>query len=388
MKLLAKIILWEWKRIFSLPVHYCVLIVFPPILFFFFAFVYNKQHAEELPVALWDEDHSSISRTMAFLLNQTASIKMEGTVNSLDELQDKIQKGELLGAVHFPEGMEKNIKSSHPVNVTLYTNSASLVPAKLIYKEAAEVIMTAGSGVILQKYIKQGMNANKAMALVQPIKLTSYMMYNPDYNYQEYLVPGLITVTMQMVLVMIGVLLLNYEKQTNTELQLFSLANNSASVIIAGKTIAHLAISWLSFILITGVVFPLFSLERPGTTLNFFILYNLLVLACLGVGLLISSIFSDPMLSSDIALFYTSPSFVFSGFTFPRWAMPLYDQYYAVIMPYTHFLDAFFKVYFMQLSLQDALPEIKGLLWFALITYPAALIIYQRKINKAIHAAR
>ncbi|MOA06673.1 Inner membrane transport permease YbhR [compost metagenome] len=237
---------------------------------------------------------------------------------------------------------------------------------------------------MLQKFVKTGMNERKAMALVQPVSLTSYTLYNADYNYQQYLAPGLITVALQMLIIMVSVLLLNYEIKTNTLSELISLANGSSFAVIMGKTFAHLSVAWINFILVAGVIFPVFGIGHPEATLKFFILYSILSLACIGIGLLVSSIFNDTMLASDIALFYTSPAFVFSGFTFPRWAMPWYDQYYAQIMPYTHFLDGFFKAYYMGLPLNYAIPEIGRMLIFIGVTFPLAIVFFHFKIRKAV----
>ncbi|MFT3827493.1 MAG: ABC transporter permease [Chitinophagaceae bacterium] len=382
MRTIGLIILREWKRIFTLPAHYWVLIVMPPLLFFLYAFIYQNQKADQLPMAVFDEDNSAVSRQITFLLQQTETMKFTRVVNSMQELEQLVKRGDILGAVHFPKNMETDIKSRHPVNVVVYTNAAAVVPAKLIYKEAAQIIITAGSGVILQKFVKTGMNPEKAMALVQPIRLTPYLLYNPSYNYQLYLVPGLITVGLQMIMIMVGVLLLNYEAKTNTLEELYLLAKGSASNIIIGKTLAHLGIAWLNFILVTWVIFPIFDIGVPAATGKFFVLYTLLSFACLGIGQLVSAICNDVMLATDIALFYTSPAFVFSGFTFPRWAMPWYDQYYANLMPYTHFLDGYFKIYYMNLPLKYITSEMSILLLFIAFTFSCAILIYQQQLNR------
>jgi ABC-2 type transport system permease protein len=74
-----------------------------------------------------------------------------------------MKKGEIFGAVHFPKNMESDVKKDHQSNITLYTNGAYLVPAKMIYKGAAEVIVKGGLAVVLQKAEKQGMPAEKAI---------------------------------------------------------------------------------------------------------------------------------------------------------------------------------------------------------------------------------
>ncbi|WP_131537282.1 ABC transporter permease [Pedobacter nototheniae] len=381
MSRIGQIIFREWKRILSLKVFYLVMLIVPILLFSFYALIYQKHEAKHMAFAIWDEDQSPVSRQLIFLLEQKEALNITKRVNSEAEIQQLIQKGEILGAIHFPLNLQKNIYSRHPSTVTLYTNAASLVPAKMVYKAVAEVVITGSSGVILQKLVKTGMKEDRAMALANPIKLNSYQLYNATYNYQEYLVPGLITVGMQMILIISSMLALNYEWKTETMQDLYNLARGSAWRVVAGKTIAHLVVSWLNFVIIAFIIFPFFDIGVSSATGKFFVVYTLLSLACIGIGMFISALFKDVMLAGDTALFYTSPAFVFSGFTFPRWAMPWYDQYYATIMPYTPFLDSFFKVYYMNLPLHYAQADINKLLLFCVVMFPTAILLFQPKFN-------
>lgn len=371
----------EWKRIFSIPNFYVVLLIIPAVIFLFYGFIYQKQFARELPMAVWDEDGSSVSRTLTDMMEQDENIHFTHVVFSNAEIEKLMKEGKIFGAVHFPKNMEADAKKNHQSNITLYTNGAYLVPAKMIYKGAAEIIIKAGLAVVLQKAEKQGMAADKANTLVQPIKLNTTVLYNPDFNYQLYLTPGLVTVGLQMALIVASVLILNLEFKKETIDSLLKISTSSSQIVI-GKTLAHLCIAWLLFILISFVVFPVFDLHKPETDFSFFILYTLLALACIGIGMMLSAISDNLLFVVDVALFFTSPAFVFSGFTFPRWAMPWYDQFYADIMPYTHFLDGFIKLYFMELPLRYATPEMIRLLVFIGITFPVAILFFQRKINQ------
>ncbi|MFC6102650.1 ABC transporter permease [Olivibacter domesticus] len=382
MNRLGNIIIREWKRIITLPVFYIVLLILPGILFCFYALIYQKQDAKELPFAIWDENNSAISRQLVYLLEQSEILKVTEHITNEADLKRKIQNGEIMGAIHFPANMQNDIYSKRAVNVTLYTNAASLVPAKLVYKAVAQVVIMGSAGVTIQKLQKEGIPGTRAMALANPINLISYQLYNANYDYQEYLVPGLITVGMQMVIIISCMLALNYEWKTNSMLELYALSKGSGGLVILGKTIAHLVVAWFNFILIAFVVFPYFGIGVSAATGKFFILYSLLVLACLSVGMFISSLFKEVMLAGDTALFYTSPAFVFSGFTFPRWAMPWYDQYYATIMPYTPFLDAFFKTYYMDLPLRYSEKEIEKLLLFCIVLFPTAIILFNKQLKK------
>lgn len=372
----------EWKRILTLPEHYIVLLLLPPLVCFLYGYIYHNQFARELPVAIWDESNSPLSRKFTFMLEQTESIHITQQIHNEATVEQMMQQGIIQGAIHFPAKMDEHIKSRQPVYITLYTNTAAVVTGKLIYKDAAKVLITAGSGVVLQKLMKTGMPEGKAMALVQPIKLTSYLLYNPQFSYLQYLVPGLIAVALQMMIIMVTVLALNLEGQRGTLWELTAMANGSASNVLLGKGLAHLSVAWLHYILVTGIVYPVFAGGRIGGSWALFTIFTLLIMGCISIGFMVSAIVSDVMVACDLGLFYTSPAFVFSGFTFPRWAMPWYDQYYAWLMPFTPFLDGFFKVYFMELPLHYVYRETGQLLIYIVITFPVALLFLQRRMNK------
>jgi ABC-2 type transport system permease protein len=374
----------EWKRILSLPQLYVVLLIVPPVICFLYGFIYEKEFAKDLPVAVWDEAHSPLSRQFAFMLEQTESIHIVTQVHSAEEMKKLMEKGEVQAGIHFPGKMDENIKSRTPVHITLYTNSAMVVTGKLIYKDAAKVLITAGSGVILQKFVKTGMPEGKAMALVQPVKLTTYFLYNARYNYMKYLVPGLIAMGLQMIIIMVTVIVINQEEKEGTMRELVQLAKGNASNIMIGKGLAYLGASWLHYILATCVVYPFFAQGQIGGSWALFILFTVLIIGCISIGMMISILVNDVMVACDVGVFYTSPAFVFSGFTFPRWGMPWYDQAYAWIMPFAPFVDGFFKVFFMELPLKYVHHELAVLMLYTIITFPIGLFVLQRKLNKLL----
>lgn len=357
-----------------------ILLVIPPAIFLFYGFIYQNQFAKELPMAVWDEDRSSVSRTLTDMMEQNENIHFSNVVFSNAEIEKLMKEGKIFGAVHFPKNMEAEVKKNHQSNITLYTNGAYLVPAKMIYKGAAAIIIKGGLAVVHQKAEKLGMSAEKANALVQPIKLNTTVLYNPEFDYQKYLTPGLVTVGLQMALIVASVLILNLEFERNTIDDLLKISKSSSQIIV-GKMLAHLCIAWILFLLISFVVFPIYDLGKPSTNFNFFVLYTLMALACIGIGMMLSAITNNLLFVVDVALFFTSPAFVFSGFTFPRWAMPWYDQIYAEVMPYTHFLDGFIKIYFMEIPLSYATSEMVKLLIFIGLTFPIAIVFFQRNIN-------
>lgn len=377
-----KIIVREWRRLLTIPVFYVVFFIVPLFLSFFYGYIYKLQFADNLSVAIWDEDHSELSRTLTDMLQSQPSINFTYAVNSEAELKQLILENKVMGGIHMPRDMETDVKDGKQTQIVVFSNASSLIAGKLIYKDASPVAIKGGLAVVLQKLTREGMGQEQAAALVQPIKLNSYVLSNPRYSYQIYLTPGLISVVLQMFTVMVGALMLNWENKTKTRDELMELGNYSASNIIFGKTIAFLSLSWIIFIYVNFFIFPYFNLSQPNTTVNFFILYNMLILACLGFGFLLSALFENPAVSTDFSLFFTSPAFVFSGFTFPRWSMPWYDQFYAKLLPYTHFLDGFIIGYYMDMPIRYFKSQLFILAIFIVVFFALATLVFQWRINR------
>jgi len=100
----------------------------------------------------------------------------------------------------------------------------------------------------------------------------------------------------------------------------------------------------------------------------------------LGFG--ISLIFKKELIALDLAIFYNSPAFVFSGFTFPIWAMPWLNSAYAQIIPFTHFLTGFLKIYQLDTPIHFIWPEVWKLLVFLLVAF--VMILAGLTINRKL----
>lgn len=381
MNAIFKVAFRELKFILTRKSYYMILLVFPPLLFLLYSLIYNSQALHNIPVAIWDEDQTEISRLMTRQYQSSPYVEIVASVNTAAELKALIQENAIQGAVHMPSGMQSDIQSSRPVSISFFRNASNLIYGELLYKAFAEVTLTINGGVILERFVKSGVPLGQAISLANPIDLHVHSMYNPSYNYQNYLVPGLMTVGLQMMLIMVAVLLINSEFKPKRFEELMVLSKESSIIIISGKTLAFYLVGMLNVVLMFGVFFAYFNIPFVHDFWPIFTLFSLFVLACIGVGMMISVLAREALMASDLALFYTSPAFVFSGFTFPKWAMPWYDQFYAELMPFTPFLMGFFKVYQMESGWNAIAPHLLNLGWFIFISFSITWAVLKIRIN-------
>ena len=348
----------ELKYIFTTKSRIILLFVVPLVVYIFVTFIYSHQIIHNVPVAVYDEDNTELTRAITRFVDASATMKLAYRATSFNELEEMILNGEIQAAFYFPHGMTAKVKrgGSSPVNILI--NSTNIVYGNLLYKASSEIVITVSSGVLLKKFMMNGLTKEQAMNLVMPIRLHTRALYNPNYNYMQYLSPGLLTVLFQMILMFAGASAINIEFENKTIQNLLRESKGKPFNIILGKALAYVAVSMFPAILMLGVIFPFFGVKVYGNIIVLFVYLMYFAFVSVSLGLMLSSIFLEKVMALDIAFFYNSPAFVFSGFTFPAWALPVFNQFYGNMIPYTHFVYGFIKIYQMNTPLSYLVPHL------------------------------
>lgn len=361
-------IIWrELQYLYTSRSGFLLLIATPIVVYFLLNSLYGKGSINDLPIAVYDQDHSELSRTLTRFLEASPYLSVAQQLTSEEDMQKAFQSGKVQGIVYIPHNLEKEVLRSRSQKVVIYTNSSNIVFGNLIYKAGSEIVLTTSAGILIKKMQAQGLTEKQSLELFQPMRLSFKPLYNPSYNYLFYLGPGLMTVLMQMFIMFVAVRAFNREFNTGGIAEMISMAKGSVFKMLFGKYIAQLIAFSIFALMVFGIFFPFFNIPLKAELWPMVLLLFVFISASILLGFAVSTMFLDEMFAMDVVLFYNSPAFVFSGFTFPLLGMPWYSKFYAGIIPYTHFLYGFFKIEIMQTPLKYAVNEIIILIIFALI---------------------
>ncbi|GAB4343695.1 MAG: ABC transporter permease [Calditrichia bacterium] len=377
--MLNSIIQREWKQIFEKRVLYGILIFVPILLFVVLSLIYQQKVITDLPFAVVDRDNSQLSRLLIRSLDATRTLAVSHTVTDEEELRKLFWKGEIEGAVVIPAGLADDIKRGKSGSVVVYKNTANLIIGNLILKDALGAVRTISAGIQLKQQKARGLLSEQAMHQVVPIDLQANSLYNPAYNYINFLIPGLLAVMLQMIAMIAIAYSFSLEKTERGWAELMSLSKGRVWPVLLGKSLPHIFLNTASSLALVGILFPLYGIPVHG---NLFMLTGftiLLIMASCATGMMLSTFFNDLMLASEAAVFLTTPAFIFSGYTFPVEAMPAIHQYYAALLPSTHFMTGFIKLYQMGTPLEMLWSETVILLGFTIIPLLIAWLIFRKR---------
>lgn len=360
------------------------LLLFVPVcVFLLLSFIYVKGTLHDIPIAVFDKDNSELSRTIVRFIEASPETQVVRYLDSSDDIRRIFLEDHSIQAIYeIPRGLSDDVLSGKSTKIGVYTNSTNIIFGNTIYKEAEDVVNTVNAGILLDTFVKQGMTKEQAMVLTMPIRIDIHPLFNPNYNYLNYLVPGLMTVLLQMIIFFVSTRAINSEFNEHTFSELLTTSRGKVLNILLGKAFAYMLMGLLIILFIFGIVYPLFGIPINGDLLVMLGFSCIFLCAVVFLGLMLSCIVKDEILALDLAFFYNSPAFVFSGFTFPIFAMPLFDRLYAQFIPYTHFLYGFFKLFQTDAPARYAQKETLILILFVLIGFFGSVIALRLQHRK------
>ena len=383
MRVFLKIYLRELKRLVSHQSSRTLLLILPIITFAFLGYIYNKGALRDIPVAVIDLDKTELSRTIINFIDASPYLKVDAVLNSDNQPNELLQKGEVFAVYVLPKGFEKPLLKGESQKLNVFINGTNIIHGNVIYAATAKIAMTVTGGALIKKFMEKDISYEQAMNIVLPIKVHTKPLYNPVYNYQHYLIPGLMTVLFFMIVFFVSARTINIEFNEGSWKALVEFAGGNSFMIFWAKAFAIFTLSFSIILLIFGIFFPLFGIPINGVLYKVILWMAFATLPNIFLGMALSSIISKETFAMDIAFFYNSPAFVFSGFTFPVFGMPLLNSTYAGILPFTHFLTGFIKLYQMDSSWQVLEGEFKALLIFMIIGLVAAFGALYFRIKQA-----
>ncbi len=344
-------------------------VIVPLVAFFTLGAIYYKGALREVPIAVYDNDNSSLSRTYIRFLEASPTFDITHYISSDEDMENTFVDNEVQGIFYIPKDFHKNVLKKIPVQVRIYSNSTNIVFGNLIYRSALEITQSISASVVIKRMAPLGIDPGKISGTVLPIPVNTRVVGNPQYNYSYYLIPGLSIVLLQMIVFIAASRAFNNEWKKKTFQELVSVAKGNILSMLFGKYLAFLVYGLGLCGLVLAILFPLFGIPIYGNIGSVATLLFLLVTVNIFLGFGISLVFKHELIALDLSIFYNSPAFVFSGFTFPIWAMPWLNSVYADMIPFTHFLTGFLKIYQLDTPVPFIWPEVWKLLVFLLVAF-------------------
>src|SRR5262245_49556816 len=162
------------------------------------------------------------------------------------------------------------------------------------------------------------------------------VLYNPDLNTSDIMIPGLAGVVLVFVGTIITSLGVVRERQSGTLEQLAVMPLKPRDVFL-GKIVPCFAVAALDLAVVVGVGVGLFGVPFRGSLAVFALGAVLFLFVTLGLGVLISSVSENQGQAIQLSLMVTLPQVLLSGLLFPLSSIAVGVRWISYLLPLTYF---------------------------------------------------
>src|SRR5215813_4235841 len=162
------------------------------------------------------------------------------------------------------------------------------------------------------------------------------VLYNPDLNTSDIMIPGLAGVVLVFVGTIITSLGVVRERQSGTLEQLAVMPLRPRDVFL-GKIVPYFAVAALDLAIVVGVGVGLFGVPFRGSLAVFALGAVLFLFVTLGIGVLISSVSENQGQAIQLSMMVILPQILLSGLIFPLSSIAVGVRWISYLLPLTYF---------------------------------------------------
>ena len=331
----------ELVRMTHQPMYLTLMLVLPLLSFAFFALLFNQGVARNIPIAILDEDHTTLSRKVAQMIDDTPTAMVAYDIQDIDEGERLMREGRVMAIVQIPAFFEKCILSNTQTHIENYVSGTNITVNGLLSKDIQTAVTTFSAGIQLQLLTKQGLTERQAMAQLMPVRFDRHVLFNPYINYGYSLAPSFLPMMLLIFVVLTTVFSIGTELKNSTAREWLRTADDSVGAALLGKTLPVTAGMFLLSLTMFVIIFKVVGTPLNGSLAIILTGTLLFIMSYQAISVLIVSLLANLRLSLSIGGGYSVLAFTFSGLTFPIMAMWEPMQWLSRLFPFTYYTDLF-----------------------------------------------
>jgi ABC-type multidrug transport system permease subunit len=249
-----------------------------------------------------------------------------GEVQSERELYASIVDGKAKVGIKIPPDYAANLVNGRQVQVQMIIDGSESTTALQVLNSSQQL------GVLKSLEI-EGISPAQFRVDIRP-----HVLFNPNLASANFLVLGLIGILLQLFTVCLAAFAILRERERGTLERLFVTPASKGGLIL-GKLLPYTAIGFGQTILVLLLLVFLFGVPINGSVTLLLFLSFLFLIPALGIGIVLSMLARNQGEVILLLLVLILPSFLLSGFVFPRESMPLVIYGFSLFIPATYYLE-------------------------------------------------
>ena len=351
----------EFKILFRKKALIIPLVLFPIIMIVFFGYGMGGT-VKEAPILIVNDDtgraSSSLVQEIGSFTEKYNGDPMFSVTYTKDmsqsEAESKIDAGMYKGVLLIPPDYSDSIVKNESTNLTLLTDTSDTTTSSTIINFMKQLLAKTGS-----------------------VSLNIPNVYG-NLEYLDFLIPGVIALTVFMGSVATTGSAIAGEKEDGTLIRMLMTPISKRSVIL-GKTIYQLILQLGRAVILILAAYILLGFNMNGSWLLISLVLIVFTLGGVGMGIVMSSRVEDMESFFQLNMLVTMPSMFVTGVFFPLSSVPDWMRYIAYCLPLTYAIDAMRTIMIKGQGLNAISNDLMILSLFAVVTFTLGVHLFRRE---------
>ena len=290
---------------------------------------------------LWiiDRDGSPTSRALLDRISASGHFVFAGSSFSTDPADRALLDREVAGIVHLPAHFGRDLLREGRAELQLVFDAEDGAAAGILNSYLHRIIQEHGEEVTSPTSVGTPGSEGAAMRTAGPSPRVEHRgWYNPDLEYYDYMVPGILVILVTIVGVAITSMNIVREKEIGT-LEQLNVTPVTRTQFIASKLIPFWLIALFDLAVGLVVARLVFGVPMEGSLVVVGVSAVAYLFVALGIGLWISTVVETQQQAIFVAFSINMVYLLMSGLFTPFRSMPDWAQVVGQLSPVKHFIE-------------------------------------------------
>ena len=354
---LGAIVLKELRQLRRDRLTFAMIVGIPIMQLVLFGFAINMD-VRDLDAAVLDQAETARSREAIAEIGSSQVLNLRYHLSTPEQINTLLRDGRISAALVIPPDFEARLQRHNEA------------PLQLVVDGSDQVVQSAARQ--LANYPLPGWN--------QPASIRVVNFYNPERLAPLNTVPGLVGVILTMTMVLFTAIALVRERERGNMEMLITTPVSPWELTI-GKVLPFIGIGLIQVTVILIVGRLIFDVPVRGSLAELYAACLLFIIASLTLGIFVSTLAQSQFQAMQMAFFTFLPQILLSGFMFPFAGMPKAAQWFAEILPLTHFLRLARGIMLRSAGLIELWQEMLILLVFTVVMMSIAVARVRKRLD-------
>lgn len=364
----------EWWHIVRDRTSFGLLILSPVLVLVSMGYAFSMD-IEDVGIAVLDRDLSALSRDYMAQMTSDRGLRLQMTLENLNEVEPLMMRGEARAVVIIPNGFARDLRAGDQAAVQIIVDGTDPHTAGHAVRYIGEHSEHFATAYLRERLKHEGVDVDD----LAPIDLRVQGWYNPQLRYTVSIIPALVGVVLS-VPAMVTSLTLARERERGTLEALMATPIGRVELLV-GKLVPYILAGFCSVPLCIATVVYGYGITFRGNIGVYLALCVLFLFSTMSIALFISILVDSQQVAFiGSMLIFLFAGFFLSGLLIPFALMPPLVKLEAYFFPTTHFVIISRGFFVKGVGLPALYPHVMALAVLGILFLALGALVFKKKL--------